>query len=398
MRLLKRNNLNYALILPIFLLYLLSVGVQYGASIYDGKDAQSIVLKQLVFCFLSFLGLLVTSMVRTTVLLRFSGWIYVFSLGIMSLLYWFYDEGMFLRTGTKRWLRIGSFSFQPSELAKLAFILFMVYLTLLYEQKCTERTIQTDLRYIGKILLFSLPTFLLMFMQKDFGTSLVFVVVLGALFVISGVDWRILSVIFLVFALIGATLIMLVFTEWGNDVLYALHFKPYQLDRVRAWIDPFAYKDSIAYQQVQSILSIGSGGLTGRSSGTSPVYVPVRESDMIFTVIGESFGFFGSASVLLLYFYLFYQIIFTAIRSNNKGALYIAVTFVFSLVFQIFENIGAAIGLLPLTGIPLPFLSQGGTSLIVIGCGLGIIFGLQHEGANKEAKLAGRSLVQRGIS
>jgi rod shape determining protein RodA len=97
---------------------------------------------------------------------------------------------------------------------------------------------------------------------------------------------------------------------------------------------------------------------------------------MIFTVIGETYGFLGSTLVIFLYFYLIYQIIFAALKTNNKASVYIAITYVFGLVFQIFENIGAAIGLLPLTGIPLPFLSQGGTSLIAISIAMGIIFGL----------------------
>lgn len=148
--------------------------------------------------------------------------------------------------------------------------------------------------------------------------------------------------------------------------------------------DPFAYQDSIAYQQVQSMWAIGSGGLLGASDTHIPVYVPVRESDMIFTVIGESFGFLGSSLVIFLYFYLIYQIIFAALRTNNKASVYLSITFVFGLVFQIFENIGAAIGLLPLTGIPLPFLSQGGTSLIAVGLSLGIIFGLEKAYAPKK--------------
>lgn len=167
-------------------------------------------------------------------------------------------------------------------------------------------------------------------------------------------------------------------------MLFRLHFKPYQLDRVKAWADPFAYQDSIAYQQVQSMWAIGSGGLLGASDTHIPVYVPVRESDMIFTVIGESFGFLGSSLVIFLYFYLIYQIIFATLRTNNKASVYLSITFVFGLVFQIFENIGAAIGLLPLTGIPLPFLSQGGTSLIAVGLSLGIIFGLEKAYAPKK--------------
>lgn len=376
MRLYKQREINYALLLPIFLLYLLSIWVQYQAAVMDGREPGSVMLRQIIFCVLSVLVLGAASLLKTSFLLRYSGIWYVLSLGLMASLHWLYDPFMFAETHTKRWLRVGSFTIQPSELMKIAFVLFMVYLTLRYEKRKTTRTIQTDKMYVGSILLYSVPTFLLMYMQRDFGTSLVFVVMLAALFVISGVHWKILTVIASLAVFVGGVLLLLVFTEWGNRLLFQLTFSQYQLDRVKAWVDPFAYQDSIAFQQVRSMLAIGSGGLLGASPEHVTVYVPVRESDTVFTVIGETFGFLGSTLVIFLYFYLIYQVIFAALSTNNKASVYIAITFIFGLVFQIFENIGAAIGLLPLTGIPLPFLSQGGTSLLAISMAMGIILGL----------------------
>ncbi|OTN76585.1 hypothetical protein A5886_001662 [Enterococcus sp. 8G7_MSG3316] len=379
MRFYKQREVNYALLLPLFLLYLLSIWIQYQAAVMDGRDARTVMIRQILFCLLSILALIAASLLKTSFLLRFSGLWYLLSLGLMASLHWFYDPFMFHETHTKRWLRIGSFTIQPSEFMKIAFVLFMVYLTLIYEKRKGPRTIRSDIRYVGKILLYSFPTFFLMYVQRDLGTTLVFVVMLGALFIISGVDWKILTVIASLTALVGGILLLLVFTEWGNRILFQLTFSQYQLDRVKAWVDPFAYQDSIAFQQVRSILAIGSGGLFGASQNHVTVYVPVRESDMVFTVIGETFGFFGSTLVIFLYFYLIYQVIFTAMATNNKASIYIAITFIFGLVFQIFENIGAAIGLLPLTGIPLPFLSQGGTSLIAISIAMGIILGLNQD-------------------
>lgn len=373
------NDFNYALFLPILLFYLISIGVQSMAAELDGVDVKNVVTKQIIFCVLSLVAMMIVSKIKTATLLKYAPLFYVLSLGVMALLYWFYDPAMYSVTSTKRWLRIGSFSFQPSELMKLSFTLFMVRLTVVNEMRCRQRSLKSDLYFLGKIALYSLPTFLLMFMQRDFGTSLVFIAILGALFVISGVHWKILAVITGSGAAIGSLLLVLVFSKWGNQLLYGMHFKTYQLDRVRAWVDPFQYQDSIAYQQVQSLYAIGSGGLTGRGADQSAVYVPVRESDMIFTVIGESFGFIGGTIVIFLYFYLFYQILSAAIKTNNKANLYVAVAFVFGLLFQIFENIGAAIGVLPLTGIPLPILSQGGTSLIVLGIGLGVMMGFKEK-------------------
>lgn len=375
------NEFNYSLFLPIFLFYLISIAVQFLAAELDDVNVKGVVVKQIIFCLLSLLVMVAVSKIKTASLLRYAPLFYVLSLGVMALLYWFYDPAMYHLTNTKRWLRLGRFSFQPSELMKLSFTLLMVRLTLTEERGEQQRTIKSDLHYLKKILLFSLPTFLLMFMQRDFGTSLVFIAILGALFIISGVHWKILATITGIGTALGSTLLVLVFSEWGNRLLYGLHFKTYQLDRVRAWADPFQYKDSIAYQQVQSLYAIGNGGLFGRAAEQASVYVPVRESDMVFTVIAESFGFIGSAFVIFLYFYLFYQILSNAIKTNNKANLYLAVAFVFGLLFQIFENIGAAIGILPLTGIPLPILSQGGTSLIVLGIGFGMMLGFKKKNA-----------------
>ena len=180
MKFLKRHEANYALLLPIFLLFLLSIWVQHQASVMDGNDPSGIVFRQILFCILSAIALFVTSLIPTNLLLRFSGLLYLLSLGLMASLHWFYDQTMFEQTHTKRWIRFGAFTIQPSEFMKVAFMLFMVYLTLVYEKRKAERTIKSDLIYVTKILLYSLPTFLLMFMQRDFGTSLVFIVMLGA--------------------------------------------------------------------------------------------------------------------------------------------------------------------------------------------------------------------------
>ncbi len=388
MKFLKRYEVNYALLLPIVLLFLLSIWVQYQAAIMDGKEPTGIITRQIVFCIISAIALFMTSLIPTTLLLRFSKILYLLSLGLMSSLHWLYDPIMFEETFTKRWIRIGNYTMQPSEFMKVSFMLFMVYLTLVYEKEQRERTVHTDFKFVMKTLVYSFPTFLLMFMQRDFGTSLVFIIMLGALYIISGVHWKILTIIIGSISAIGIILLLLVFTAWGNEVLFRLRFSQYQLDRVKAWADPFAYQDSIAFQQVRSILAIGSGGMFGAPSDHTTVYVPVRESDMIFTVIGETYGFVGSTLVILLYFYLIYQIIFSAIKTNRKASIYISITYVFGLVFQIFENIGAAIGLLPLTGIPLPFLSQGGTSLIAIGIGLGIILGLRDKSYKNQYSLS----------
>ncbi|MDT2814813.1 FtsW/RodA/SpoVE family cell cycle protein [Vagococcus carniphilus] len=369
-----KNTVNYGLLLPIFLMLLLSIWLQYWVATYEDVSAINQGIKQIIFVVIGVGCMVAIKFIDKKLIWKLVPWIYVFSLLLMLSLYFFYDANMYTITGTKRWLDIAGVKFQPSELAKIAYILFISKELIKYDMTTKEKDFHTDLKLLGQLILYSIPLFALMFMQKDFGTSLVFVCVLGALLIAVGLDWRILATIFGILMILGIVLILLVFTEFGNDILASLHFKQYQLNRIKSWRNPYEYSDTIAYQQVQGLVSMGSGGIFGKGSSGIEVYVPVRESDMIFTFIGEAYGFVGASLVIILYFYLFFQIFYAGLKSNSKFNIYICVGIVFMLVFQTFENIGASIGLLPLTGIPLPFLSQGGTSLVATLIALGLIF------------------------
>lgn len=373
-RQIKKQTINYGLFLPIFLMLLLSIWLQYWVATYENYSATNQALKQIIFVCIGLACMFSLKFINKKIIWKLVPWIYAFSLLLMLSLYFFYDVDMYNLTHTKRWIDIGGINFQPSELAKIAYILFISKELIKYDMRTKEKTIKTDLHLIKRLLFLSLPLYALMFMQKDFGTSLVFVCVLGAMLIAVGINWKILATLAAILSVIGAILIILVFTEFGNDILASLHFKQYQLNRIKAWRDPFEYADGIAYQQVQGLVAMGSGGLLGKGASGVQVYVPVRESDMIFTFVGEAYGFIGASLVIILYFYLFFQIFYAGLKSNSKFNIYICVGIVFMLVFQTFENIGASIGLLPLTGIPLPFLSQGGTSLVAILIALGLIF------------------------
>ena len=165
----------------------------------------------------------------------------------------------------------------------------------------------------------------------------------------------------------------------------------YQINRIAAWIDPFSFSETIAYQQTQGMISIGSGGLTGKGFNVLDLAVPVRESDMIFTVIAEDFGFIGCAVVIGLYLLLIYRMIRVTFESNNRFYTYIATGFIMMILFHIFENIGATIGILPLTGIPLPFISQGGSSLISNLIGVGLVLSMSYQNSlNQEKEISSR--------
>ncbi|HGH7861669.1 TPA: FtsW/RodA/SpoVE family cell cycle protein, partial [Streptococcus agalactiae] len=144
-----------------------------------------------------------------------------------------------------------------------------------------------------------------------------------------------------------------------------------------------------------------ASGLTGRVTGKGfnilELSVPVRESDMIFTVIAENFGFIGSAIVLGLYLIIIYRMLRITIESNNQFYTFISTGFIMMIVFHVFENIGAAVGILPLTGIPLPFISQGGSSLLSNLIGIGLVLSMSYQNTVRQAKANGSHLKYRSI-
>ena len=174
----------------------------------------------------------------------------------------------------------------------------------------------------------------------------------------SGISWQIVIPVIAAFVLIGRDH-LLVTTDMGREFLYNVGFKEYQFARIDSWLDPFHDTQGQSFQLAYALMAIGSGGMFGKGFNVSDVYVPVRESDMIFSVIGENFGFVGSAFVILLYFILIYRMIRVCFDTNNEFYAYLATGIIMMILFHVFENIGANIGLLPLTGIPLPFISQG---------------------------------------
>ena len=239
-------------------------------------------------------------------------------------------------------------------------------------------TTRNDGRLIGTMLLWTAPVILLLQAQNDFGTSLVFLAIFAGVLLVSGVTWKIIAPIAVAAAGVGTTAIMLVTQTWGRHLLEHIGFKAYQFSRIDAWLNPSASTSDTSFQLWQSMKAIGSGQLSGRGFGGIKVTVPVRESDMIFSVIGEAFGFIGCAVVILLYFLLIYQMIRVVFDTKNEFYAYVATGVIMMILFHVFENIGMNIGLLPLTGIPLPFISQGGSFLLANMLSVGMVLSMRY--------------------
>ena len=395
------SRIDYSLILPVLMLLSIGVVAIYITVSHDYPDnAWPMVGQQIAWIAVGFLLSFILMFFNTKFLWKITPYLYVFGLGLMVLPLIFYSESLVASTGAKNWIAIrGVTLFQPSEFMKISYILMLSRLVVhfLQQHKQDERTLALDFFLILKLGLYTLPVLVLLTLQSDLGTALVFVAIYGGIILLSGVSWKIILPVFLTGVLLLGGFLFIFISDGGRAFLHNLGMPTYQINRILAWLHPFDYAQTTTFQQAQGQIAVGSGGLTGQGFNVSNLLVPVRESDMIFTVIAEDFGFLGSTLVIMLYLLLIYRMLKITIKSNNQFYTYISTGFIMMLLFHIFENIGAVTGILPLTGIPLPFISQGGSSIISNLIGVGLLLSVSYQNSltdeKKERILAVRKKV-----
>ncbi|MCR5492608.1 MAG: FtsW/RodA/SpoVE family cell cycle protein [Streptococcus sp.] len=375
------SRIDYSVILPVFFLLLIGLVAVYIATAndYPGTIAK-VMTQQGIWIFLGCAVAFVVMLFSTEFLWKVTPYLYGLGLALMVLPLIFYSPELVESTGAKNWVTIGSVTlFQPSEFMKVSYILMLARASIWFRQKFSEDNLKNDWKLLGVFALITLPVMILLGLQKDLGTAMVFSAILVGLILLSGISWWIILPVVIVVTVVIAGFLALFLSPHGKDIFYSLGMDTYQINRISAWLDPFSYAKSIAYQQTQGMISIGSGGFSGKGFNVVDLSVPVRESDMIFTVIAEDFGFLGCAVVMGLYLVLIYRMLRVTFESNNRFYTYISTGFIMMILFHIFENIGAAIGILPLTGIPLPFISQGGSSLISNLICVGLILSMSYQ-------------------
>ncbi|MBY5034861.1 FtsW/RodA/SpoVE family cell cycle protein [Streptococcus gallolyticus] len=375
------DRIDYPLLVPVFFLLMIGVLAIYIAvsQDYPAKVA-TVVGQQIVWMLIGVCLATLVMFFNTKFLWKVTPFLYILGLGLMVLPLYFYSPSLVATTGAQNWVTIGGVTlFQPSEFMKISYIVMMARLTVGFHKRHPERTIKEDFLLIAYLLLCTLPVLVLLYLQSDLGTALVFMAIFAGMVLISGISWKILLPIVGLVLLAGLAFIILFTAPGGTALLHNLGMDTYKINRITAWLDPFKNAQSTTYQQAQSLIAIGSGGLSGIGFNKTNLLIPVRESDMIFTVIGEDFGFIGGATVIVLYLLLIYRMLRITLESNNRFYTYISTGYIMMLLFHVFENIGAATGLLPLTGIPLPFISQGGSSIISNLLGVGLIMSMSYQ-------------------
>jgi rod shape determining protein RodA len=376
------SRLDWTIIICVGLLALIGIGAIFVAVSHDSYSGT--IVKQMVTQFVWYaigtIMIIIIMQFDSDQLWKVAPLIYWSALTLLAALLVFYSRSYALQTGAKSWFQFGPLTFQPAEVMKPAFVVMIARITVEHNRKHIDHTLKSDTLLLTKMILWTLPICVLLKLEKDFGTMLVFIAILGGMIIVSGITWRIILPVILTFSAIGGTALVLVITNGGRKILESFGFESYQFDRVNDWLDPSNPENlnGSGYQLWQSIKAIGSGGIRGTGFNVSHVYVPVRESDMIFSVIGENFGFIGGLVLIGLYFVLIYRMIKVTFETKNIYYAYISTGIIMMILFHVFENIGMSIGLLPLTGIPLPFVSQGGSALIGNMIGIGLIMSMQY--------------------
>jgi rod shape determining protein RodA len=279
--------------------------------------------------------------------------------------------------GSKRWIEFGFFNFQPSELGKIALILFLAGFVADRARRLGQW--RTTLAVVG---LAAVPM-VLVFEQPDFGTALIYGGAVAGVLFLGGAPWRHLAVLAVVAGVVAAGLLWFLPSS-GVEVL-----EPYQRDRLTGFVNPDSDPTGTTYNQRQSITAVGSGGFDGlgvaNATQTKFNYLPEHNTDFIFSALAEQRGFLGASILLLLYAIVVWRGIKIIAVAPDLFSATVAGTIVFALLFQVFINIGMTIGIAPITGIPLPLVSYGGSSMITTLVMIGLL-----EAIHVRGRLAGR--------
>jgi rod shape determining protein RodA len=260
--------------------------------------------------------------------------------------------------GSARWIQLGPLSFQFSELAK---ILMIVVLAAYLGDR--ESRLDSPKAIVGAGLLM-LPPWILVMMQPDLGTSLVLFAILAGMLFMSGASLK--------WLLAGAAIALA-----AIPIAWTYILRDYQKERIATFLNPTADVQGSGWQVLQSQIAVGSGGVlgTGLTNGSQArgEFLPVQESDFVFAVLAQELGFIGAVVVFLLFGALIWRVLVSAWRSRDPFGLMFGAGVASLLLFQAFVNVGMVIGILPVTGIPLPFITHGGASLMSIAIGLGVV-------------------------
>ncbi|CAF1794938.1 MULTISPECIES: cell shape-determining peptidoglycan glycosyltransferase RodA [Bacillus] len=354
--------------------FIISVVSIYAAGQF-GQYGNTDWIQQIVFYFLGAVAITVLLYFDLEQLEKLS--LYIFIVGILSLIILKISPESIAPVikGAKSWFRIGRITIQPSEFMKVGLIMMLASVIGKANPKGV-RTLRDDIHLLLKIAGVAVIPVGLILMQ-DAGTAGICMFIVLVMVFMSGINWKLIAII----AGSGILLISLILLVMINfpDVAKSVGIQDYQIKRVTSWVSASneTQEDSNDSWQVdQAIMAIGSGGILGNGISNLKVYVPESTTDFIFSIIGESFGFIGCAIVVIMFFFLIYRLVvlIDKIHPFNRFASFFCVGYTALIVIHTFQNIGMNIGIMPVTGIPLLFVSYGGSSTLSTLIGFGIVY------------------------
>tara|TARA_Y100001935_G_scaffold242853_1_gene233690 strand:- start:11704 stop:12840 length:1137 start_codon:yes stop_codon:yes gene_type:complete len=346
-----RMHLDIPLLLAIIITVIFGLIILYSAS---GNNIQ-IIERQLIRIGVAFFVMVMVAQISPTTLCRWSPWLYCIGILLLLTVLFFGD----FSKGAKRWLNVGVFSFQPSEMMKLA-VPFMI------AWYFSEKKLPPDYKNLfTALILISIPTILII-KQPDLGTAVL--IAFGGIFILflAGLQLRVILISGALFAAISPFI-------WS--MLY-----DYQKRRVLTFFDPENDPLGAGYHIIQSKIAIGSGGIYGKGwlNGTQSQldFLPERHTDFIFAVLSEEFGMIGIIILLFLYLFILFRGFYIANQAQSTFGRLLAGTLTLVFFVYVFVNMGMVTGLLPVVGIPLPLISYGGTALVTLMASFGILMSI----------------------
>ncbi len=353
------KKIDKTLLIAVIILSLFGLLMIYSSSSiwasYKFNDPYKYLKSQAIFLLVGYLIIFIVSNINYNIYKLYSNKIL---LGCIILLILVLIPGVgSIRNGSRSWFGIGSFGIQPSEFAKLGLIIFT-------SKYLTTNKIKDIKTSVLPILLVVIFIFGLIMLQPDFGTGIILVMTIICLLFVSGVNMNFFVKIGIL-GLIGIVILIII--------------APYRLVRITSFLNPWADPLGSGFQIIQSLYAIGPGGLLGMGLGNSiqkHFYLPEPQTDFIFSIISEELGFAGVLIVSSLFITIIYKGISISLKQEDNFAKYLSFGISFSLAFQTILNLMVVIGLIPVTGVTLPFLSYGGSSLLVSMTYIGILLNI----------------------
>lgn len=357
-----------------FKLILMMIAITVIGILSIGSARADLQSKQILGFVMGLFIMIVLSFFDYTFFLRFYWVIYVFNI-VLLLMVMFLGEEV---NNAKRWLVIGGIQFQPSELTKIMLILF-------YSQFIMRRKETINLlKNIFFMILLLIPPLYLVYDQPDMSTSIVILMVFCVIWYVGGLSYKIIFGVLAVAVPLGIVAFILILQPDQTLI------NGYQQERILAWLEPEKYAQTTAYQQTNAMMAIGSGQLWGKGLNNNMIssvkngnFISEPQTDFIFTIVGEELGFVGSCTVVILLFLIALECLNVARKAKDLAGTCIAAGMAALIGFQSFVNLAVATGVFPNTGVPLPFMSYGLTSLVSIYIGMGFVLNVRLQCVRK---------------